>query len=118
MQANPSRAIRLPSFRAEAIVGLIALALSIFGLATATRSPDDDPAPAVHLVIDPNSAPIGVLSALPGLGPVRLQAIEEARKARPFASLEDLDRRVRGVGPATAREIAPYLRFDSPSSNP
>lgn len=41
------------------------------------------------------------------------------RNERPFASLEDLKDRVRGVGPVTLAQIAPYLQIDvQAGSNP
>ena len=63
------------------------------------------------LVIDPNTAPPAVLAALPRLGPVLVGRMVKERERRPFASLADLDERVRGVGPATVAAIRPYLRF-------
>jgi DNA uptake protein ComE-like DNA-binding protein len=54
------------------------------------------------------------MAALPEIGPVRLDAILAERSSRPFESPADLDRRVRGIGPATASELAPHLRFDTP----
>lgn len=73
--------------------------------------------PTPHLAVDPNTAPPQVLLALPRLGPARVAAIVEARKHGPLRSLDDLDRNVRGIGPITARGIAPYLRFP-PTESP
>src|SRR5947209_3268751 len=53
------------------------------------------------LVIDPNTAPTAVLTALPRIGPVLAGRIVAARAERPLRSPGDLDDRVRGVGPAT-----------------
>lgn len=66
---------------------------------------------ATHLAVDPNNAPARVLVALPQLGPSRVDAIIQARAAGPFETLEDLQSRVRGLGPATTAAIAAYLRF-------
>jgi competence protein ComEA len=64
------------------------------------------------LVIDPNTAPASVLEALPHVGPGLVKRLIEQRKVRPFASTEDLRRRVRGIGPATLARLAPYLRIE------
>ena len=53
------------------------------------------------LVPDVNSAPARHLLLLPGVGPVRAEAIVADReRAGPYRSLADLER-VRGVGPRT-----------------
>ena len=70
--------------------------------------------PDVRLRLDPNRAPRQVLVALPGLGPARVAAIETARASSPFRSLDDLDRRVKGIGPSTAASLRPHFRFHSP----
>ncbi len=64
------------------------------------------------LRLDPNTATPELLSALPQLGPARSGAIVTTRETRPFTSPEDLERRVRGIGPVTLERIRPYLRFD------
>lgn len=69
------------------------------------------------LVLDLNSAPLGAIGALPGIGPARAQAIVAHRAQRPFDSLDDLDRRVPGIGPATVRALAPFVQF-SPAAPP
>jgi competence protein ComEA len=76
--------------------------------------PSGAPEPVV-LRIDPNTAPLPVLETLPRIGPAMAQRIAEAR---PFASLDDLDRRVRGIGPATRTALAPHLRLHSELSHP
>ncbi len=58
--------------------------------------------------VDPNRASALTLEALPGIGPVRAQAILSERARRPFASVAELTR-VRGIGPKTLRRVAPYL---------
>jgi competence protein ComEA len=66
------------------------------------------------LVVDVNTAPPGVLLALPRLGPVLVGRIVKGRQERPFRSLGELDTRVRGIGPVTAAALRPYLRFPGP----
>ncbi len=63
--------------------------------------------PALRL--DPNTVPPEVLTALPRMGPALVDRWVEAREERPFRSLEDVRGRVRGLGPATFDQIAPYF---------
>lgn len=63
---------------------------------------------ATHLV-DVNLASSAELALLPEVGPALASRIEEARaKLGGFASLDDL-RRVKGIGPATLRQIEPHI---------
>jgi competence protein ComEA len=96
---------------------LIALAV-LFGCGLAWASsgcqrvgPIEPPA----LLVDANTAPIEVFGALPGLGPALSGRIVEARERSPFQSLDDLDRRVKGIGPAKAASIRPFLQFNPPT---
>jgi competence protein ComEA len=103
--------------RRPAAIGLPALVLILLAawlLDSASRSsePQGPPAPTPRLRIDPNTAPAPALAALPEIGPTRASAILRAREDAPFASGLDLERRVKGIGPATLRKIEPYLRFD------
>lgn len=96
-------------------------ALAGFGLIAAIGMAFQIPdGPAVHrdltLQVDPNTIPPQVLNVLPSLGPVKVKAIVEARERAPFQSIEDLDRRVKGIGPATAQALKPFFRF--PSAKP
>jgi DNA uptake protein ComE-like DNA-binding protein len=79
--------------------------------------------------IDPNVAGWPELARLPGIGEAtakRIVAHREEILARRsaedaslpmFTSLRDLDA-VRGIGPKTLEEIAPYLRFPGPENDP
>jgi competence protein ComEA len=69
-------------------------------------------------VVDANTVPSEVLGALPGLGPALSGRIIEAREVTPFRTLDDLDRRVKGIGPAKVSAIRPFLRFDPTSVPP
>jgi len=62
------------------------------------------------LIVDPNLASAGMLTALPGVGPVLAGRIAAERERMPFAGPDDL-LRVHGVGPATVAAIRPHLRF-------
>jgi competence protein ComEA len=92
--------------------------LSIFGalaalwLIAGTGVPDVPVAPAPRLVVDPNTAPPAVFHALPKLGPAMVGRIVAARAVAPFRSIDDLDARVRGIGPATRAALRPYLQFE------
>jgi competence protein ComEA len=91
-------------------------ALGALGLIVSTRGAGSaqpiDPAPC--LIVDPNTAPPVVLAALPHLGPAMVGRIVAQRERAPFRSLEDLDARVRGIGPATAASLRPFLRIAQP----
>ena len=81
------------------------------GLLIATW-PEAPAQPPIVLRIDPNAAPRAVLLTLPRFGGSLADALIRARQERPFRSLQDLDDRVRGVGPATVARLRPLLRFD------
>jgi hypothetical protein len=71
--------------------------------------------PAPRLIVDPNTAPAEVLTALPHLGPAMVGRIIAQREKALFRSLEDLDARVRGIGPATAASLRPFLQVEQPA---
>lgn len=87
------------------VVGAISLLIS------APRG-EDAPAPLPPLIVDPNTAPAQVLMALPRLGPSLVGRIVAARAQAPFRSIDDLEARVRGLGPATIKALRPHLRID------
>ena len=65
--------------------------------------------------IQPGEPPINVnaaspeeLQRLPGVGPVMAGAIAAARAAKPFESVNDLDR-VKGIGPKTLERLRPFV---------
>jgi hypothetical protein len=47
-----------------------------------------------------------------------VKRIVAAREMTPFRSLDDLDTRVRGIGPATIAALSPFLQFDRPETAP
>src|SRR5262249_37303856 len=94
------------------LIAALALALASPGVDTA---PGDPTVAAPRLQLDPNTAPPEVLGALPQVGPTMVHYLIQARRDGPFTSLQDVPRRVRGGGPATIAQLAPYLRFESPS---
>ena len=114
-QERPPVARRIAPRR---LLGAVALAASVALWLVSVGNTGDSSTIAPELILDANRAPIEVLLTLPGIGPARAAAIEEARRSRPFASLDDLDRRVKGIGPATAAQLRPFLRFDAMAPNP
>lgn len=102
---------------ARILLGALAATAAVALIVTA-REASRPTVPAPKLRVDPNTAPAEVLTALPRLGPARVGAILDVRKDAPFASLDDLDRRVKGIGPATAAALRPHLRFDHETSSP
>jgi len=105
---------------ARTLLAVLAVAMAI-GLRTVCQDAGSSSrkafAVAPKLVLDPNSAPPQVLEALPTLGPTLVRRWVAARAERPISSLADARRRVRGLGPASLAQIAPYLRFE-PRSEP
>ncbi|HKI17503.1 MAG TPA: helix-hairpin-helix domain-containing protein, partial [Isosphaeraceae bacterium] len=86
------------------------------GLAVESRAVDPPPGDGIvaapKLKLDPNTAPPQVLGALPQVGPTLVRQLVLARQDRPLTSLDDLRGRVRGLGPATLDQLAPYLRLE------
>ncbi len=101
-------------FRAGIIVACIALFLFGADLVRRFGGGTKTPTAERRLVVDPNVAPLEVLLALPSVGPVLAGKIVTERERRPFESLEDLDRRVDGVGPATMAALSPHLHVVGP----
>jgi competence protein ComEA len=63
----------------------------------------------VGLPVDVNSADTAAFAAIPGLSDRQAAAIVADRQAHgPFASIDDLGR-VKGIGPATLDDIAPFV---------
>ena len=105
--ANPA-----PTWAAPARAILIVLAIPLAArFAAAPTAGGEPPAHWPALTVDANAAPVAVLEALPGLGPALAGRIVAAR---PFRSLDDLDRRVKGIGPARVAGLRPFLQFPDP----
>src|SRR5271163_3809561 len=101
-----------PAAPRSALAGLTVLAALVLAVASGSEQacPDEASTALADLVIDPNSAPRAVLAVLPSAGPALAAQFVEARQNRPFASVDDAGRRVRGLGPSTLGQIAPYLK--------
>jgi competence ComEA-like helix-hairpin-helix protein len=70
--------------------------------------------------VNPNTASAGSLQRLPGIGKARAKSIIAYRQAHgpvAFACPEDLAN-IRGIGPATVRNVAQNLAFDRPAAPP
>ena len=73
--------------------------------------------------IDPNTAAVAELAAIPTLGEKRAEAIVEYRgefisrhPGHPaFTKVSDLEK-ISGIGPATAETLEPYLVFPTPGT--
>jgi len=108
-----SRSLRCWSGPARGFLIVAGLPIAL-GFAWISRDDKRPPDPWPALVVDANTAPVPVLEALPGLGPALSGRVDDARTAQPFRSLADLDRRVKGIGPAKASGLRPFLRFPEP----
>jgi competence protein ComEA len=86
--------------------------LAAIGLETASLIKRGPVVRVPPLVVDPNTAPPEVLLALPRLGPALVRKLVAERAKAPFRSLDDLHRRVRGIGPATIAALRPHLRLE------
>ena len=94
-------------------VGVIAAALSLAFASQSVPKSDADIVKAPDLLLDLNTAPARVLETLPHVGQTLVRQVVAARELRPLASLDDAGSRIRGLGPVTLAQIAPYLRFES-----
>ena len=110
--ARPLLRCWTPAARGFLVVAALPVAAGFVALAPGDLPP---PAPWPGMVVDANTAPVPVLEALPGIGPSLAGRIVAAR---PLRSLADLDRRVKGIGPAKTAALKPFLRFDGPLAPP
>jgi len=92
--------------------GLLLACAAIGLLVVIVTRPEGPPRPPPRLVVNLNDSPAPVVQTLPRLGPARVGAIVKARREKRFDSMDDFERRVYGVGPATRKAIEPYARLD------
>lgn len=108
-------------------VFLLCLAIGLSIRAALNRQTISDPPPSrpamydtLQARLDPNTATVAELSAIPNLGEVKARAIVDFRQTfvtthpgqRAFSRKEDLEQ-IKGIGPATVELLDPYLRFDA-----
>ncbi len=92
---------------------IVLLGFGAVGLLSVSPKGDEAILAPAPLVVDPNTARPEVLVALPKLGPALVARIVEAREQAPFQTVDELNGRVRGIGPATLESLRPYLRIES-----
>ncbi len=97
----PDDLVRVPGI-GPATLARIRPWLELGPASTAPRPGGAEEGPLVSL----NRADEEALQALPGVGPALARRIVEARRARPFRSVDDL-LEIRGIGPATLERIRP-----------
>jgi hypothetical protein len=96
---------------------VIAAALGLAFVSQSVPRSDAEIVKAPDLLLDLNTAPAHVLETLPHVGQTLVRQVVAAREEHPLVSLDDAGSRVRGLGPVTLAQIAPYLRFE-PSPQP
>ena len=84
-------------------------------LAGTVQAASERTPPSLEGTINLNEAAVEQLRLLPGIGPGKALRIVEQRKRRRFVRVEDLVL-VKGIGPATFRRLARYLRVDGPTT--
>jgi competence ComEA-like helix-hairpin-helix protein len=93
----------------------LCLVLSIFLFVGVLADGNDERVIEVASRINPNTASIGSLMRLPGIGPVRAGDIVEYRSncglGKAFDSADDLQV-IKGIGPKTVEKMEPLLCFD------
>ena len=99
------------------ILTVLSLLLSVLFVKSSSQ-PNLRPAPVVlQNKINPNTAPAGSLTRLPGVGRAKADAIISYRNKslastpKPFRDASDLDK-ITGFGPKTIEDINNYLIFD------
>jgi competence protein ComEA len=84
---------------------LVAAAPAVGAAAAADARSGGSPTP-----VDLNSAPVDVLTGIPGIGEVMAQRIVDWREEHgPFRRVEDL-MKVKGVGEKTFDKLRPYVK--------
>jgi Helix-hairpin-helix motif len=91
---------------------VIAAALGLAFACQSVPEPGAEIVKAPDLLLDLNTVPAQVLETLPHFGQTLVRQVVAARERRPLVSLDDAGRQVRGLGPVTLAQIAPYLRFE------
>ncbi len=98
----------------SAVVAVILLTMSFARVYSVSGQPALTAAPER---INPNTASMASLVRLPGIGKARaldmIQYRQETANGDPvFQTLGDMEK-IKGIGPKTAENIAPYLTFEN-----
>ncbi len=99
-----------PSQLRGAVVLMAVIGVFVAGRFAVHQSPERSPVP-LTAAINPNTASLQELTALPGVGQTRARALVAHRQRHgPFTRLEDLDP-IPGFGPATLELLGPHVTF-------
>lgn len=91
---------------ALAVVGGSFMALAASGsTAEASKTTMSMKIAPVHI----NTATLAQLETLPGIGP---KLAQEIIKHRPYKNAQELQSKVKGIGPVVWKKIAPYVLFN------
>jgi competence protein ComEA len=95
-------------------LAVLALGMALagaLGAPSASAAPEKPAAAAATpAAVNVNTATLDELTALPGIGEKRAQAILDMRKEKGgFKSVDELTE-VKGIGPANLEKLRPYLR--------
>jgi len=90
--------------------GLFAPCLILLVAAPPARAAKD-----IDGVVNINTAEVGVLALLPGIGPAKAAQIAAYRKRRPFRTVDELVR-IRGVGRRMVRRLRVHLAVSGPTT--
>jgi competence protein ComEA len=106
------RILKAGGLRSPSALAALALGAVLAGavVAPAAHAAANDGRPSAASSVNVNTATVEELTALPGIGEKRAQAIVEARKQKGgFKSVDELEE-VKGIGPANLEKLRPYLR--------
>ena len=104
-----------PGLPGDVVAALVALGAVLAWSVPAALAPPRAVLPRFEmLTVDPNTAPLAELEALPRIGPVLARRVVEERRRGRFHDAADLER-VSGVGPVTVAGAAPHTVFATPT---
>jgi len=78
-------------------------------------APPADASKAVDGVVNINTAEVGVLGLLPGIGPAKAAQIVVYRRRHPFRTVDELVR-IRGIGRKMVRRLRAHLAVSGPTT--